>query len=171
MKLNSINLEVHDYNLAVNVKNEPRLDGELTEKMDKWVQEHLDDLDFMLQFDVPEAVDRLEKNMQELFPSYNINVNQTGRMGGWLEITGNWSIVDAKRAHNPRSLFHDRINNAYSFSGECATLAEMEVILSVILPAFIQGVLEEINALRESTLEFIQGHISETERQAMEVTT
>lgn len=36
---------------------------------------------------------QLQKTLREKYPTFDLHVEQTGRSGGWIELTGNWGSV------------------------------------------------------------------------------
>lgn len=92
---------IHDGNLAISIKNTetPFNDGIVQRQMfgrvltDDECQRILEEeLEFNEDFIVAELVAWIENTLQYAFPGMEIKVTQTGRSGGWLELTVAWVL-------------------------------------------------------------------------------
>jgi hypothetical protein len=98
------NVVIHDGNLAISIKNTetPFSDRIVQRQMfgrvltdDECQKIFEDELDFNNDFTVAELVEWIENALQYAFPGMGIKVTQTGRSGGWLELTGAWILEPA----------------------------------------------------------------------------
>ena len=90
-------INVHNGQFAVNVKNPE--DNDTSELVNllynlKDADAYIEDIMNWMQKWSAENIANIERKLRKQYPSFDIDVNWTGRSGGWIEITGIWKSED-----------------------------------------------------------------------------
>jgi len=90
----------HNNQFAINVKNpemattEDAIESLRVHKV-KDFEQLLEQIDFDMSQWTECNLKNLEISLRNKYPTFDLHVNQTGRSGGWIELTGTWGRIDA----------------------------------------------------------------------------